>query len=383
LANELLIFHMKVADEEVDNFLTNAKNLELSIPPEVNFSNFDYLARLSPDKPLGVIYAIQSLGFDRKFNVPLETLCRFTLRVKKGYRDNPYHNWTHAFSVFHMAYSLVKNLNLQNILGDLACYSFLIAALCHDLDHRGTNSSFEVNSKSALASLYSSKGSVLERHHFAQTIALLSVDGCNVFAGMNSNDNQKALDYVQMIILATDLGQHLRILEDLKNLTKQVQDNNNFNNLYNNKNNNTENIEKLTLSLLMTASDLSDQSKDWDTTKATAKNIYEEFFNQGDREKDMGLKPLPSMDRTKAVVSDVQIAFMDNIATPVYAVLADLFPESEEILLRVKLNRERWDHIASYWNTKDLPATESMQILTTDIDKQVLGQLDNSVNPFS
>lgn len=381
LANELLIFHMQVADEEVISFQKKAKALEPSIPPEINFSNFDYLARLSPDKPIGVIYAIQSLGFDKKFNVPLETLCRFTLRVKKGYRDNPYHNWTHAFSVFHMAYTLVKNLSLQDVLGDLQCYSFLIAALCHDLDHRGTNSSFEVNSKSPLASLYSSKGSVLERHHFAQTVALLSVDGCNIFAGMNKEDNQRSLDYVQMIILATDLGQHLRILDELRDFSKII-DTEGLKDAINNETVSRPDAERLTLSLLMTASDLSDQSKDWGTTKTTAKNIYDEFFDQGDREKDMGLKPLPSMDREEAVVSDVQISFMDNIATPAYTVLSQIFPESQEIVDRVKLNRERWEHIRTAWKSKKMPAKESMTILTGDFDHQVLSKLSTSVNPF-
>ena len=205
--------------------------------------------------------------------MPLETLCRFTLRVKKGYRDNPYHNWTHAFSVFHMAYTLVHNLRLPSILGDLPCYSFLIAALCHDLDHRGTNSSFEVNSKSPLASLYSSKGSVLERHHFAQTVALLSVDGCNVFAGMNKEDNQKCLDYVQMIILATDLGQHLRILDQLRGFSQTCQKHGGLQGALAKKAVDPKEADKLVFSLLMTSSDLSDQSKDWGTTKTTAVSI--------------------------------------------------------------------------------------------------------------
>jgi len=375
---------MKVADEEVETFLNDAKNLQIDVPPEAKFTEFSYLARLCNDKPIGVIYAIKSLGFDVKFNVSLETLCRFTLRVQKGYRDNPYHNWTHAFSVFHMAYTLVKNLELQKTFGDLSCYSFLIAALCHDLDHRGTNSSFEVCTKSPLASLYSSKGSVLERHHFAQTVALLSVEGCNVFEGMNTSDNQKALDYVQMIILATDVGSHLRILEDLKTTADKIHasEEGGIKSYMESHPAEVADIERLAFSLCMTASDLSDQSKDWNTTKKTAKNIYDEFFSQGDREKEMGLKPLPSMDRETAVVSDVQISFMDNIATPAYEVLAKLFPGGQEILDRVKLNRERWDHIANFWNEKNQPAADSMKILTGDFDLQVLGQMKSSINPF-
>lgn len=88
------------------------------------------------------------------------------------------------------------------------------------------------------------------------------------------------------------------------------------------------------------------------------------------------------MDRETAVVSDVQISFMDNIATPAYEVLAKLFPGGQEILDRVKLNRERWDHIANFWNEKNQPAADSMKILTGDFDLQVLGQMKSSINPF-
>ena len=48
-----------------------------------------------------------------------------------------------------------------------------------------------------------------------------------------------------------------------------------------------------------------------------------------------------------------------------------------------RLNRERWQHIATAWNAKGQSAAESMTILTSDFDKQVLGQLKSSINPFS
>ena len=51
--------------------------------------------------------------------------------------------------------------------------------------------------------------------------------------------------------------------------------------------------------LLMTASDLSDQSKDFTHSKAIAQNIYREFFSQGDLEKQMGNRPMEMMDRDR------------------------------------------------------------------------------------
>ena len=81
--------------------------------------------------------------------------------VKKGYRDPPYHNWSHAFTVAHFAYLCIKNLVAGNMLTyasallvhtftrephcpsrcarrELEKLAFFVASLCHDIDHRGT-----------------------------------------------------------------------------------------------------------------------------------------------------------------------------------------------------------------------------------------------------
>lgn len=41
---------------------------------------------------------------------------RFVLMVKKGYRNPPYHNWMHAYTVAQFCYQLIKNLQLENYL---------------------------------------------------------------------------------------------------------------------------------------------------------------------------------------------------------------------------------------------------------------------------
>lgn len=74
----------------------------------------------------------------------------------------------------------------------------------------------------------------------------------------------------------------------------------------------------LFMCLVMTASDLSDQSKDFHNSKAIAENIYREFFSQGDMEKAHGTVPMDMMDREKANVAQIQLEFMDNIAVPVF-----------------------------------------------------------------
>ena len=72
---------------------------------------------------------------------------RFVMMVKKGYRNPPYHNWMHAFSVTHFCYTLFKNCpQLEKMLTDLEILALFISCMCHDIDHRGTNNAFQETS---------------------------------------------------------------------------------------------------------------------------------------------------------------------------------------------------------------------------------------------
>ena len=73
---------------------------------------------------------------------------RFVLMVKRGYRDPPYHNWYHALSVAHCCYVLHQNCDHLSFLSDLEILALFFSCLCHDIDHRGTNNSFQISSVS-------------------------------------------------------------------------------------------------------------------------------------------------------------------------------------------------------------------------------------------
>ncbi|XP_059819232.1 cGMP-dependent 3',5'-cyclic phosphodiesterase [Hypanus sabinus] len=278
-------------------------------------------------------------------------LDRFCLMVQKGYRDPPYHNWTHAFSVTHFCYLLYKNLPLAEYLLDLEILALFVSCMCHDLDHRGTNNSFQVASKSVLAALYSSEGSVMERHHFAQAIAILNSEGCNIFESFSRKDYQKMLDLMRDIILATDMAHHIEILPALQEVVKA----------YDKKN---EDHHTLLLNLMMTTCDLNDQTKGWKTTIKTAELIYKEFFSQGDLEKAMGNRPLEMMDREKAYVPDLQINFMEHICMPTYKLLMDIFPLAEPLYQQVKANRDQWVKVSSKFSFTGLPSSSNLDFLT-------------------
>uniref|UniRef100_A0A8C7PPK5 Phosphodiesterase n=1 Tax=Oncorhynchus mykiss TaxID=8022 RepID=A0A8C7PPK5_ONCMY len=309
------------------------------------------------DVTQAIISMFEDMGFISTYKINMHTLARFCLMVKRGYRDPPYHNWMHAFSVSHFCYLLCKNLELSNYLEDIEMFALFVSCMCHDLDHRGTNNSFQVASKSVLAGLYSSEGSVLERHHFAQTIAILNTQGCNIFEKLSRKDYQRMLDLMRDIILATDLAHHLRILKDLQKMADVG---------YNTKDPLHHN---LLLCLIMTSCDLSDQTKDWKTTWKIAGLIYKEFFSQGDLEKAMGNRPSEMMDREKAYIPELQTSFMEHIAMPIYKLLQDLFPRSAELYETVASNREQWGRVSHKLNIKRWPGNDSLDYLDAEFEQ--------------
>nr|XP_005893576.1 PREDICTED: cGMP-dependent 3',5'-cyclic phosphodiesterase [Bos mutus] len=356
LANEMMMYHMKVSDDEYTKLLHDGIQPVAAI--DSNFASFTYTPRSLPedDTSMAILSMLQDMNFINNYKIDCPTLARFCLMVKKGYRDPPYHNWMHAFSVSHFCYLLYKNLELTNYLEDMEIFALFISCMCHDLDHRGTNNSFQVASKSVLAALYSSEGSVMERHHFAQAIAILNTHGCNIFDHFSRKDYQRMLDLMRDIILATDLAHHLRIFKDLQKMAEVGYDRTN------------KQHHNLLLCLLMTSCDLSDQTKGWKTTRKIAELIYKEFFSQGDLEKAMGNRPMEMMDREKAYIPELQISFMEHIAMPIYKLLQDLFPKAAELYERVASNREHWTKVSHKFTIRGLPSNNSLDFLDEEYE---------------
>uniref|UniRef100_A0A8C8SLK1 Phosphodiesterase n=1 Tax=Pelusios castaneus TaxID=367368 RepID=A0A8C8SLK1_9SAUR len=361
VANEMMMYHMQVSEDEYKKLLGDGICPVSAI--DFNFADFTYTPRSLPedDTPMAILSMLQDMNFINNYKMDRQTLARFCLMVKKGYRDPPYHNWMHAFSVSHFCYLLYKNLELVNYLEDIEIFALFISCMCHDLDHRGTNNSFQVAS-------VRSEGYGRWRHHFAQAIAILNTQGCNIFDHFSRKDYQRMLDLMRDIILATDLAHHLRIFKDLQKMAEVGYDPKN------------QQHHSLLLCLLMTSCDLSDQTKGWKTTRKIAELIYKEFFSQGDLEKAMGNRPMEMMDREKAYIPELQISFMEHIAMPIYKLLQELFPKATELYERVASNREQWTKVSHKFTIRGLPSNNSLDFLDEEYDLQGMDQENAKMN---
>ena len=70
--------------------------------------------------------------------------------------------------------------------------------------------------------------------------------------------------------------------------------------------------------MLLHAVDVSHPTKDWDLHREWTARCMEEFFKQGDLEREMGLDISPLCDRTTTQVPQSQIGFIDYIVVPLF-----------------------------------------------------------------
>lgn len=73
--------------------------------------------------------------------------------------------------------------------------ALIIGGLCHDVDHRGYNNDFFKKLNLPLANLYTT--SVMEQHHYKQTITILHSEGQDIFSFLTSEEHKEVLELVR------------------------------------------------------------------------------------------------------------------------------------------------------------------------------------------
>lgn len=122
----------------------------------------------------------------------------------------------------------------------------------------------------------------------------------------------------------------------------------------------------LFICLLMTASDLSDQSKHFKHSKLIAENIYKEFFSQGDLERQMGNEPSEMFNRERACVPKIQLEFTDTVALKVFNCISKLLPELSVTYEMLKMNRACWEALDEIVLEEGIQTSSSLDYLRNE-----------------
>jgi len=341
---EMIAYHMTTSAEYVDLFIEKylsapEKNI---VDPKI-YQDWDFdthnLKDQNEELILTVYSMFQEFKFTEMFHIPEKMLVQFLMTVHKNYRTNvQYHNFSHASAVTHTLYLLLKFGGLQELINDpFDILVMLVSCICHDIDHRGTNNQFQVSAKTMLS--IESSDSTMERHHFNHTINILSLPDHNIFKNLSKEDYKRALNIMESCILSTDLSIYFKNLKSINELGDKYINGEDLD-LANNK----RNLE-LVHGIVMTSCDLGSMFKPFEDTRLIAEDVLIESFEQGKKEKELGLQFTSSLvDRasTEKEIPKVQYEFFSNVIEPTAKALVKFLPKSKYILEGVQRNKECW-----------------------------------------
>ncbi|KRY21864.1 putative 3',5'-cyclic phosphodiesterase pde-4 [Trichinella patagoniensis] len=288
---------------------------------------------------------LKNRGLLKAFNIRPARLLTYLLHLEDHYRKNSYHNSLHAADVTQTVHVMLSTPSLESVFTDLEKLAVIFAAAIHDVDHPGLTNQFLVNSGSELAIMYNDE-SVLEQHHLAVAFKLLQETDCDILTGFSKKHRQLFRRIVIDTVLATDMSKHMSLLADLKTMveTKKV------------SGPGVPSLEKYSdriqvLQNMIHIADLSNPAKPITLYQQWIDRLLEEYWKQGDRERELGLEISPMCDRRNVSREKSQVGFIDYIVHPLMETWADLvYPEGQAVLDQLEENRD--------WLFKKLSATE-------------------------
>ncbi|XP_051867474.1 cAMP-specific 3',5'-cyclic phosphodiesterase 4B isoform X1 [Pristis pectinata] len=299
--------------------------------------NIFKVAEFSNNRPLTcIMYTIfQERDLLKTFRIPVDTFVTYIMTLEDHYHgDVAYHNSLHAADVAQSTHILLSTPALDAVFTDLEILAAIFAAAIHDVDHPGVSNQFLINTNSELALMYNDE-SVLENHHLAVGFKLLQEDSCDIFQNLTKKQRQMLRKMVIEMVLATDMSKHMTLLADLKTMveTKKVTSSGVL--LLDNY---TDRIQ--VLRNMVHCADLSNPTKSLELYRQWTDRIMDEFFHQGDKERERGMEISPMCDKHTAIVEKSQVGFIDYIAHPLWETWADLVhPDAQDILDTLEDNR--------------------------------------------
>ncbi|KAJ3080549.1 cAMP-specific 3',5'-cyclic phosphodiesterase 4D, partial [Rhizoclosmatium hyalinum] len=181
----------------------------------------------------------------------------------------------------------------------------IIAAVGHDIDHPGLSNQFLVKARDPSAIMYSD-ASVNEYHHSAHMFSITLASQYNIFANLTSEEYDEMRRIIIKLILATDMGKHFEMLSKFKTKIQSS----GFRNL------DTQENRLMVLEIALKCGDLNNPSRCQEIAVQWAHCIMEEFYRQGDKEKELGFPISNFMDRHNSNVAKCQVGFIDLLVAP-------------------------------------------------------------------
>ncbi|KAK4336633.1 hypothetical protein RND71_043745 [Anisodus tanguticus] len=246
----------------------------------------------------------------------------------------------------------IRKLNLNDL--------YLNAFLPED-DHAKSNSTIKSSANS------SNKSLIMQN----TPDEILNSPGNQILSNLKPQEYENVVNLVEQAILATDLAfffkNKYRFIDNIKDLSQAFQ---------------TSENKCMFMAMLMTLCDLNAISKPWPLQRKIAEKVTQEFFTQGDIERQIfNVKPMDMFNREKiSELPRMQIDFINSICQPIFIHFYKIFDGQFPYRNYVLINKYNWLKLADQSDQlKDWAGTQlelfdeelkEIGLSTEDIEKE-------------
>jgi hypothetical protein len=184
----------------------------------------------------------------------------------------------------------------------------------------------------------------LENFHVAESFKLISSDPkLNIFSELSPEEYKLVRKRMIECVLATDMTFHTKQYTYIKGKKEKfsIMEGENVENIFENLDNlNTFNTQQDFLNILLHTADISNPTKPFHVYEKWVTKVMDEFWRQGDTEKELKLPVSFLCDRTTTSTPKAQLGFIEGIVCPLLHVIVDFFPGLDFLLQNCTNNKE-------------------------------------------
>jgi hypothetical protein len=237
----------------------------------------------------------------------------------------------------------------------------LIASLGHDVGHPGLTNRYLITSRSQLAFRYNDI-SVLENMHCSMIYTILSEPQCNILEHISIEQWNSVRKLIIEMVLYTDMSKHFELLGRFRTRVSSLHD----------LNLDSVDDRLFILCIGLKCADIGHSAKTFSLHEEWSLLIMEEYFRQGDLEKQNKLPVSMYCDRETTDIPKSQNGFLKNVCQPLYEIFTT-FLNSDIItykcLEQMKENITKWDEISRNKQEKSL-ASDVEQFMVKVINRK-------------
>ncbi|CAH0480167.1 unnamed protein product [Peronospora belbahrii] len=334
--NERHQFSIEVCPEITNPSILLAVKDEIANIDSWNFDVFAIAAAV-PGQTLCIVgnALLEQYEICRHFRTTKAHVQSLLRHVQRRYHDHPYHNAEHAADVTQTLHHFLSVGNLGSLFSERTKCAALLAAIIHDVGHTSYSNNFHitVNDELAIQHVYRSP---LEHMHCALAFQLMKDPQCNILQGLTRIEQQEVRTLITDMVLATDNSVHSTYLGKLDNLVRRSSEEGW-------KHGNRED-ERLVLQMALHTADVSNPTKSLRIYLAWAERIKQEFYQQGDKERELLLPVSIGYDREQPIpLEKMQAGFIIGIVRPLFLSLS-LLPSARlgHCMAQLDANLSHW-----------------------------------------